>query len=302
LVNHLISRFSSTIFADLCAGPGGFSEYILWRTSQKNAAHIHGVGFTLKTSGEDHTNFSPHRFMEQAQASERFSTHFGVPLPKDTEGDGDITKLENILSLSTYIDSLTDGSGAGLVTSDGGISVAGSEENQEELTRHLKLCEVQAMFHILATGGCYVLKVYDLMSPFMVGLIYILFCNFSQITIIKPRSSRPANSERYVVCKHLLERRPAKTLQFLQSVHDQLLAGVNVTQLISLEGTVEQSYLRYTKEINVLHAEQQLKSLKEMILRIQCPTSGSGVDADFIVSNSLAAWDLPIPMFRGRKY
>jgi len=31
-------------FADICAGPGGFSEYILWRKKWKSK----GFGFTLK--------------------------------------------------------------------------------------------------------------------------------------------------------------------------------------------------------------------------------------------------------------
>lgn len=32
-------------FADVCAGPGGFSEYMLWRKGFYNAK---GFGFTLK--------------------------------------------------------------------------------------------------------------------------------------------------------------------------------------------------------------------------------------------------------------
>ena len=33
-------------FADVCAGPGGFSEYVLWRKQWKSK----GFGFTLKGS------------------------------------------------------------------------------------------------------------------------------------------------------------------------------------------------------------------------------------------------------------
>lgn len=33
-------------FADVCAGPGGFSEYMLWRKAFYNAK---GIGFTLKS-------------------------------------------------------------------------------------------------------------------------------------------------------------------------------------------------------------------------------------------------------------
>ena len=36
-------------FADVCAGPGGFSEYVLW----KKKWHCKGFGFTIKTAGHD---------------------------------------------------------------------------------------------------------------------------------------------------------------------------------------------------------------------------------------------------------
>lgn len=41
-------------FADICAGPGGFTEYVLWRKGFYNAK---GFGMTLK--GGDFFNFIP---------------------------------------------------------------------------------------------------------------------------------------------------------------------------------------------------------------------------------------------------
>lgn len=35
-------------FADICAGPGGFSEYVLWRKCWK----AKGVGFTLRNAND----------------------------------------------------------------------------------------------------------------------------------------------------------------------------------------------------------------------------------------------------------
>jgi hypothetical protein len=36
-------------FADVCAGPGGFSEYVLWKKKWR----CKGFGFTLKTANHD---------------------------------------------------------------------------------------------------------------------------------------------------------------------------------------------------------------------------------------------------------
>jgi cap1 methyltransferase len=44
-------------------------------------------------------------------------------------------------------------------------------------------------------------KLFDLFTPFSVSLIYLMYKSFQQICICKPNTSRPANSERYLVCK-----------------------------------------------------------------------------------------------------
>ena len=44
LQKELLGPLDVLYFADICAGPGGFSEYVLWRKKW----HAKGFGFTLK--------------------------------------------------------------------------------------------------------------------------------------------------------------------------------------------------------------------------------------------------------------
>ncbi len=46
--------------------------------------------------------------------------------------------------------------------------------------------------------GDFVLKLFDVFTPFTGGIVWILYRHFEKICIIKPLSSRPANSERYL--------------------------------------------------------------------------------------------------------
>ena len=55
-------------FADICAGPGGFSEYVLWRKKKGDAK---GFGFTLKGS----CDFVLENFY--AAPSEMFEPYYG---------------------------------------------------------------------------------------------------------------------------------------------------------------------------------------------------------------------------------
>lgn len=57
-------------FADVCAGPGGFSEYVLWRKKWD----AKGFGFTLKRSND----FKLEDFY--AAPSECFEPHYGTKL------------------------------------------------------------------------------------------------------------------------------------------------------------------------------------------------------------------------------
>lgn len=49
-----------------------------------------------------------------------------------------------------------------------------------------------------STGGHFVCKTFDLFTPFSVGLVYLLYLCFERISLFKPVTSRPANSERSV--------------------------------------------------------------------------------------------------------
>ena len=44
----LVNNKNLLYFADVCAGPGGFSEYVLWRKKWR----AKGFGFTLKESND----------------------------------------------------------------------------------------------------------------------------------------------------------------------------------------------------------------------------------------------------------
>lgn len=46
------------------------------------------------------------------------------------------------------------------------------------------------------SGGHFVCKVFDLFTPFSVGLVYLMYRVFDELYVFKPVTSRPANSER----------------------------------------------------------------------------------------------------------
>lgn len=177
-------------FGDICAGPGGFSEYVLWRTK----GECKGFGLTLKGP----CDFKLEDFF--SGPVEMFEPHYGVG---GLEGDGDIFRPDNQQAFIKFVHDNTDGLGVHFVMADGGFSVEGQENIQEILSKQLYLCQFLVAISILRTGGHFVCKLFDLFTQYSVGLVYLMYRIFDKVSIFKPVTSRPANSERYIVCKGL---------------------------------------------------------------------------------------------------
>jgi 23S rRNA U2552 (ribose-2'-O)-methylase RlmE/FtsJ len=113
-----------------------------------------------------------------------------------TSGTGNLYDLSNINDLTCE----TNGNSCHFITADGGFDFSSDFNNQEEMSFRLILCEVYSALRLQSQGGCFVLKIYDIHSLTTMKLLYILKLFYENIYFIKPLSSRPANSEKYVLC------------------------------------------------------------------------------------------------------
>ncbi len=90
----------------MCAGPGGFSEYILWRKKWNSK----GFGFTLK----EENDFCLDDFL--AGSPEYFETHYGV---YGKNGNGDVTKTKNLEEFKKFVLEQTNQKGVHFMMADG---------------------------------------------------------------------------------------------------------------------------------------------------------------------------------------
>ncbi|CAG9537896.1 unnamed protein product [Cercopithifilaria johnstoni] len=201
-------------FADICAGPGGFTEYVLWRKGYYNAK---GFGMTLK--GKD--DFKLKRFTSASPSY--FEPYYGK------HNDGDVTKPENITSFEEIVKHGTNNAGVNLVMADGGFCVDQQENIQEILSKRLCLCQFLIGLSVLrvkegntGSGGKFVCKLFDIFTPFSIGLIYLMYIVFERISIHKPNTSRPANSERYIVCDNPLGFCVSEVKKYMTKINDEL--------------------------------------------------------------------------------
>ncbi|CAH0480405.1 unnamed protein product [Peronospora belbahrii] len=186
----------SLSFADICGGPGGFSEYLLWRANCATKGNgdldqcIHGYGITLKEAANKCDWRLP------STSRNLFTICYGE------DGTGNLCTLANIHRFRDVV-RVRHPSGVDLVLADGGCLHARSQSNQELVMTRLISAEVLAMFSVLSVGGDFVCKTFELTTPAMLQLCWLLHRCFERFAVVKPITSRPASSERYIVARGL---------------------------------------------------------------------------------------------------
>lgn len=112
------------------------------------------------------------------------------------DNTGDINNLKNL----DYIKNITK-KNFYLITADGGFDEGTDFNNKEQLHYHLILNEIYAGITMQQENGHFILKVFDIMTETSLHLLYLLSKCYREVYIYKPKTSRPTNSEKYVVCK-----------------------------------------------------------------------------------------------------
>lgn len=169
--------------------PGGFANATLRRCDAKGINHGGWVGMTLRGT-EGALAYDPSLDMARAE------------LFWGADGTGDLTSARNLESLFD-----AHGGTADLFTADGGFDTHDAPELQEAQSAPLILAEAVAAIGCCRQGGNAVIKVFECITPMSLSILTLLAMHFKEVKLVKPLTSRPANSERYIVC---LSRRKEK--------------------------------------------------------------------------------------------
>jgi 23S rRNA U2552 (ribose-2'-O)-methylase RlmE/FtsJ len=177
----------------LAEGPGGFVECICnMRKKYSNYTDDSITCMTLRS----YRNVVP----GWNKSGKIFRENKGLRIFYGKDDTGDLYKSENIISLKNLVKS----NKADLVTADGGFDFSMNYNHQEQLSLRLLIVESISALACLNEGGHYVLKIFDIHTKLTVKLIYFLTIYFKNVYITKPFTSRPANSEKYIVCKNFI--------------------------------------------------------------------------------------------------
>jgi 23S rRNA U2552 (ribose-2'-O)-methylase RlmE/FtsJ len=246
-------------FLGLAEGPGGFIECFnnyRRRYCKENNDRIFGM--TLKSNRVEVPGWK--KSQRVINECREIQIIYGV------DNTGNLYNPENIEYLKETIIEATKGENVDIVTADGGFDFSNDYTNQELMMIRLLYCEIIGAFSTLKKGGHFILKIFDLFHKPTLDLLNYLTYFFEEVIITKPFSSRPANSEKYIVCKGFkgIEQ------DLFNGLVRMMLDFREEGQIVSLnDNKLEKEFIDCIVAYEIYHSNKQIKNILKTLLYIE---------------------------------
>ena len=151
-----------------------------------------------------------------------------------------------------------------LITADGGFDEGNDFNNKEQLHYYLILNEIYSAIYLQKQGGNFILKVFDIFTKTSINLFYLLSLLYENVFIYKPKTSRPSNSEKYIICKNFKCSTEIlnHVLLVLENLSQKLKYQKYKYSSFTLFDTISPEFLNNICNVNTTLVNNQCKFLK----------------------------------------
>ena len=238
----------------LAEGPGGFIEAIAdMRSVVPNEYNKEDkyFGMTLENTSD---NSIPgwkktESFMEKCK---NFIVERGI------SETGDLSIVENLsYCFNMYHNSMD------LVTGDGGFDFSIDFNQQEVVSSKLIFYQITFAIAMQKKGGHFIIKFFDTFTDISIDLIYLLGILYEKVYVVKPNTSRYANSEKYIVCKQYRLGDSTRILQKLFQLHLDISGNKNIMRIFTLP--VPYLLTNRIEEYNAIFGQQQIECISNTL-------------------------------------
>ncbi len=244
----------------LAEGPGGFIEAIqYYRKNPKDNYY----GMTLLDKKKDIPLWNK---CERSIMKSNPNIHI-----ESGDGTGNLYHVENLLYVRKHHEHTMD-----FITADGGFDYSIDFNNQEESSLHLIFSEICFAMMMQKKGGHFILKVFDTFRSSTIELIYLLTYLYEDVIISKPMTSRPANSEKYILCSRF------KMVSNIEQIKDRICSiytqvqSKPYTSILQLE--LPNLFLSKIREINSIFGQSQISTILSVLTYISDDKKGEKLE------------------------
>lgn len=231
----------------LAEGPGGFIEALAINRKCKEDQY---VGMTLQDTNNDSN-------IPSWKKSQHFLNKFpNVLLENGADFTGNILVLENLKYCNEFYGSSMD-----FISADGGFDFSMDFNHQEIFISKLLFAQVAFAVTMQKKGGIFVLKIFDAFMKHTIDILYILSSFYEKVYIVKPQTSRYANSEKYIVCKGFLFDSNKKFYGFLESSFIDMNKENNEVPCRFLDIEIPYYFIQKIEECNAIFGQKQIQNI-----------------------------------------
>ena len=231
----------------MAEGPGGFIEAIVFLRNNTNDVYN---GMTLLDDKNEVPGWS--------KGENFFKKHDNIHLHKGPSENGNLLNLNNFNFCFNNFKNNID-----LITGDGGFDFS-TDFNKQEITS-TKLILAQTIYAITMQkkNGTFILKIFDSYSSAISDIIFLLTCFYKDVFITKPNTSRYANSEKYLVCKHYKYIDISFLNETFKGIIDNVENNNYIKRILNIE--LPRYFTVKLEEINTIFGQQQIQFIVSTI-------------------------------------
>jgi 23S rRNA U2552 (ribose-2'-O)-methylase RlmE/FtsJ len=238
----------------LAEGPGGFIEALLHKRNNKIDKYI---GMTLIDNNSD-PNIPAWK-----KSSEFLNKNLNVIIENGFDNTGNILSFDNFIYCKNKYSSSMD-----IITGDGGFDFSLDFNNQELSISRLLFAQMCFAVTMQKKNGIFILKIFDCFMEHSVDLLYILSSFYDKVYIIKPQTSRYANSEKYIVCRDFLFETNEYFFPFLYNAFKKMCDNEKpIYRYLNIP--ISYYFINKLEEYNAILGQQQIENIHYTISLIE---------------------------------
>lgn len=236
----------------LAEGPGGFIEATTYLRNNKNDMYY---GMTLLE--EKNVNIPGWNKVDFL-----LNKYPNIKLLKGVDQKGDLYNENNLqYVIDNYSNSMH------IITGDGGFDFSADFNKQESTAFRLIFTQVIYALVMQKLGGHFVLKIFDIFEDCTIDILYLLNTFYEKVIVMKPYTSRYANSEKYIICKYFK----------YDSIRDLYPKFIGILKFFNgfdfnkycvhsiLDVPIQNYYINSINEMNAILGHQQMENILNTI-------------------------------------
>lgn len=230
----------------LAEGPGGFIEALSHIRKNPNDKYI---GMTIINDNDGNVP-------GWKKSNAFLSKNKNVFIESGADKTGNLLSIDNFnYCYNNYANSME------IITADGGFDFSEDFNKQEINITQLLFAQIAYAIIMQKRNGVFILKIFDCFMQHTIDLLYILSSFYEKVYIIKPNTSRYANSEKYIVCKNFIFNNTSEYYYKLFLSPFTHMINNNKPIIRFLNNDVSLFFTSKIQEYNAIFGQQQLENI-----------------------------------------